>query len=64
MGLWMCIGKLVISIYLVGNLNLLAYAQGVHLHLIYVYTCENPLFNRGRGGIYLPSLNIFYHTSS
>ena len=25
-------------------------AQGVHLHLIYVYTCENPLFNGG----YLP----------
>jgi hypothetical protein len=25
---------------------------GVHLHLIYVYACENPLFN---GGGYLPS---------
>ena len=34
---------------------------GVHLHLIYVYTCENPQFN---GGIYLPLLNIFYPISS
>ena len=33
------------------------YKRGVHLHLIYVYMCEDPLFNWG-GGIYLPSLNI------
>ena len=39
----------------------LEYPRGVHLHLIYVYTCENPLFN---GGIYFPSLNIFYPISS
>ena len=40
--------------------NRLVYT-GVHLHLIYVYTYENPLFN---GGLYLPSLNNFYPTSS
>ena len=37
--------------------------EGVHLHLIYVYTCENPLFSWG-GGIYLPSLSIFHPISS
>ena len=38
-------------------------ARGVHLHLNYVYTCENPLFNGG-GGIYLPLMNIFHPISS
>ena len=33
--------------------------QEVHLHLIYVHTCEKPLFNGG-GDIYLLSLNIFH----
>ena len=37
------------------------YRQGVHLHLIYVYTCENPHFN-GRG--YLPSFIEFFHPIS
>ena len=29
------------------NLNFLMGARAVHLHLIYLYTCENPLFNGG-----------------
>jgi hypothetical protein len=36
--------------------------RDVHLHLIYVDTCENPLFN---GGGYLPSfVEYFYPISS
>jgi hypothetical protein len=30
--------------------------RGVHLHLLYVYTCENPLFNGG----YLPSFVEYF----